>query len=69
MQIPFEAQSLLPEPRPGDTQIPSGILTASFASQPSSVLTSVPVWPLSDQVHIITSCDPFMNSATAAPIR
>jgi uncharacterized protein (TIGR03437 family) len=67
IQIPFEAQSILPAPTPPNS-VTAGFMTVSVASQPNAVLTEVTVLPLADQIHILTSCDPFMNSAAGAPL-
>jgi uncharacterized protein (TIGR03437 family) len=63
VQIPFEAQSVLP----AGVQVQSGQMTVSVTSDPTALLTEVTVLPLTDHVHVLTSCDPFMSTIVAAP--
>ncbi len=59
VQIPFEARSAL--------TASGGVLTLSDANNPNATLTASDLWPLDDQVHVLTTCDPFMTKATLAP--
>jgi uncharacterized protein (TIGR03437 family) len=63
IQIPYEAQSELPIPPSPAAGIPDGTLTVY---QNGMAATGNEVTVLGDQVHIITTCDIFMNSSTYA---
>jgi len=62
IQIPYEAQSTLPPLPSSQGAIPTGgitmVPTSTYSSQPMGFV----VLPLTDQVHILDGCEPFMTS-------
>jgi hypothetical protein len=70
VQIPFEAQSVLPQPPPPASAGGRPVIGVGLTSQ-SPTDTSTPpmsIGVLSDQIHILTSCDPFISTAPYAPL-
>jgi hypothetical protein len=60
VQIPFEAQPVLPTPLPGERGVLDGLIYAGGFQ--------LSVAPVSDQVHVLTSCDAFLSPLTTAPV-
>jgi uncharacterized protein (TIGR03437 family) len=60
VQIPFEAQPLLPGPCNACPGIPTGQVNVLLAGEPNG--NSFFSYPLADQIHVLTSCDAFITA-------
>jgi hypothetical protein len=63
VQIPLEALPELPQP-PAGTGATLGVSDGNSSGKFGEIIAVT----LSDQVHILTSCDPFMTSSSFAPL-